>query len=275
MQELFDRGRCAVLANVGTLVEPTTRKQFREKSVPMPSRLFSHNDQQEYWQGKFGQNTAGVPLGWAGRMADMLFEAGNHSRVPMNISLSGSNLWQSGQRAQAYNMSPYGLSQFFGLDRTNNNWQEKNRIITFDRLMQTGQNNPFSQQYSVIAERAEQLGVILKDSMGNTNEGGIAFPDTDPGKKLRTVLQAIAARNTLGMSRQIFFVGIGGWDSHQAQAANQPVLLGNLSEALKAFYDGTEQLGLAHNVTTFTASDFGRTLSSNGDGTDHGWGGHQ
>lgn len=275
VQALFNAGKCSIVANVGSLVEPTNRETYLNKSAIRPPKLFSHNDQQDYWHSMSAKEVASVPKGWAGRMADMMYEANGSAALPMNISLSGSNLWQSGDYGLPYNLSPYGVKLFNGFNRNNTNSMEQARIAAFDKIMAMPQDTIFAEQYGASARRTESLANTLKTSLDSVPEFATVFPNTDIGRKLKSVATTLAAKDTLGMSRQIFFVGIGGWDTHAGQLANHSRLLGEVSQGFKAFSDATEELGLANNVTTFTGSDFGRTLGSNGDGTDHGWGSHQ
>ena len=274
VQGLFEAGKLAVLANVGALTEPTTRDDYKNKRVTLPPRLFSHNDQQDFWQSLNPDNA--LPVGWAGRMADLLASANQNPQLSMNISLSGRNLLQVGQSTAPYFMSPGGVITINSLDPLSANAQERRRAATYDAVLNNTTGHLFGDEFTKMKRRAIDLAVEIDSALGRINPVTTVFPaENNLGVALRTIANMIAARDELGFSRQIFFVGVGGWDTHANQLTRHPALLTEVSQAMKAFYDATEELQVADKVTTFTASDFGRTLTTNGDGSDHGWGGHQ
>jgi len=247
--DLYSQNKLAVLANVGALVEPTSKAQYQAKSIALPPQLFSHNDQQNFVQSLQSSTQRN---GWAGRAADAFGDISTNQRLSMNISLSGSNLWQSGQKVIPYSVNPEGVESLEGADRASSDERDIARV----QLMQN------------------ILG--LQQGLAGSEQITTEFPTQNPmASRLKMTAQLIAARSTLGVNKQTFFVGVGDFDTHGDQVRRHRVLMEQLNAALSSFYSALVELGLENNVTTFTASDFGRTLTSNGDGTDHGWGSHQ
>lgn len=273
LQSLFNGGQCAVVANIGPLLHPITRAQYQNGSVPVPPQLFSHEDQSRQWQAAWPDGDNGT--GWAGRMADALIAANGSSQVSMCMSLAGSNVWQVGNVVQPYFIGAYGLE---GLRIMEGDWtsaiRRRERFDAIRQLAVSAQAHVFERAYAGIMDRAIENQIAIQAALDSTPEPGTVFPDNFLGAQLAMVARMISIRAALGMQRQIFFVSDGGYDTHDDQIAQQEALLPNLSECLGAFYDATVELGVASEVTAFTASDFGRTLSVNGDGTDHGWGSH-
>lgn len=278
---LFEQDqKCAIVANVGPLLEPTTKAQYQAKAVRLPPQLFSHNDQQDQWHALKGEAT--LKSGWGGRIADALTSPGSATpldqSLAVNLSLSGQTLFQAGATSVPYTMGPTGPVPFFGLDGTDA--YTLARRAAFDTILRANHATVYERAYSDVQQRALLGAARINDALAtvrppNAVPFATAFPATPLGQQLKTVAELIAARDRLEVSRQIFFVATGGFDTHDAQVQDQPQLLGNLSSCLAAFYRATVELGVAAGVTTFTQSDFGRTLTSNGDGTDHAWGGNQ
>ncbi|UXI67224.1 DUF1501 domain-containing protein [Tahibacter amnicola] len=267
---LFNTGRAAVMANVGPLLYPITKPQYQAQTVPVPPQLFSHDDQANFWQTARADNPNAN--GWGGRVADMLYSGNPNQNLSMLTSLSGEALFQRGETVNQYIMSSYGVEPIGYLD----SWGNDDGVTAFNALMQSGtQAHVFERAYANKVTGAIANYEVIGSALNQVGNLTTAFPDTDLGRQLRMVARLIKARNVFDMRRQIFFVAQGGYDTHGDQTAQHPALLEELSGALKAFYDATVELNVANNVTAFTASDFGRTLSINGDGTDHGWGGHQ
>jgi len=265
LQRLFESGRLSFVANVGPLIEPTSKEQFLNKTVRIPPQLFSHKDQQEQWQSLRGENLYGS--GWGGRIADILTEAVGQQRLPTNISLSGNPLFLSGETSTAYTMGQNGPVAFSGL--------QGQRRDTLQRLLDIRYPSAYSRALAEIQRRALDTYDRVRGALRAAPAITTPFPDSLLGRQLSTVARLISVRDRLELQRQIFFVAIGGFDTHDDQDTLQPRLFETLSTALTAFYDATVELGVSGNVTTFTQSEFGRTLTSNGDGTDHGWGGTQ
>jgi uncharacterized protein (DUF1501 family) len=273
LRQLFADGNMAVLANVGALVEPTTREQFLNNRVQLPPRLFSHNDQQDFWQSL--KTDVSQPHGWAGRMADLMGSINGNSILPMNISLFGSNLMQSGQSTIPYHMSNRGVEKFALFDKSLPYPDHVRRVSAFDALMDSSSGSIFGDEYAKVKKRASRVSSDLDAILEGVDDLSTAFAEDPFSQSLKVIANTIAARESLGLCRQIFFVGIGGWDTHANQLPAHAGLLTTLSKGLSDFYQATVEMGVANEVTTFTASDFGRTLGSNGDGSDHGWSSHQ
>ena len=272
MQGLFETGKAAVVANVGPLVEPTTRDQFFNQSVTLPSQLFSHNDQQDQWHALKGAGTS--KTGWAGRIADLIRTSVATQQMATNASLFGTSLWQSADESIAYVMGQTGPLAFTGFsDDPNDITYDQKRA--FMRIVEAQYGSIYERAFAEIQQRAIAAADSVSAAIDSAPVLNTAFPNSQLGRQLETVARLIGSRDQLQMQRQIFFVATGGFDSHDDQNENQPDLLGGISEAITAFYDATVELSIADAVTTFTQSDFGRTLTSNGDGTDHAWGGNQ
>jgi uncharacterized protein (DUF1501 family) len=275
IQTLFESGNAAFVANLGPLVEPTTKTQYLDKSVKLPSQLFSHNDQQSQWHSLKGDGTS--ETGWAGRISDLIQADVTSQKMPMNSSLSGTSPFQSAEHTVAYVMGENGPLQFDGFsdDPASILFDQK---MAFQNILDAQYGSIFERGFADIQNRALAAADTVFEAIINAENSGLiatTFPDTPLGRQLSTVAKLIASRAELDMQRQIFFVGIGGFDSHDDQNQNQPGLLGGISDALAAFYNATIDIGVSESVTTFTQSDFGRTLTSNGDGTDHAWAGNQ
>ena len=272
IQGLFADGKAAFVTNVGPLVEPTTKDQYFNKSVTLPPQLFSHNDQQDQWASLRGN----VPskTGWAGRMADLIRDGVAGQQMATNASLFGANLFQSADETVAYVMGPNGPIQFEGFSTTPDDLLNEQRLA-FLRIVNAEYGSIYERGYADVQRRAIDAADRVSGAIDGAPTLNTVFPASQLGNQLRTVASLIAVRDELQMQRQIFFVATGGFDSHDDQNENQPGLLGGMSEAVTAFQSALEELSVANNVTTFTQSDFGRTLTSNGDGTDHAWGGNQ
>jgi len=266
LRDLFESGRCAVVANVGPLLAPTTKPEFQAKSVPLPPQLFSHNDQEGQWLSLRGRKVEST--GWAGRIADSMSPDLAGQSISLNVSLSGQTLFQAGRTATPYVMGRSGPTRFQNLGTGA-------RAAAFRDIAAASYDSPYERAFAESQRRALRHADAVSDALAAVPSMATSFPASPLGEQLQTVARMIAVRERLGMSRQIFFVATGGFDTHDDQLENQPGLLGNVSASLAAFHAATVELGVASSVTTFTQSDFGRTLTSNGDGSDHGWGGLQ
>jgi uncharacterized protein (DUF1501 family) len=283
---LFDTGRAAFVSNVGPLVEPTSKLQFQNQSVVLPPQLFSHNDQQDQWHSLKGATVS--KTGWAGRIADLIRDRVAGQQLATNVSLHGSSLFQSADETVAYVIGANGPVPFTGfaspeaLDDPNLTPEQRALIElfveqrnAFERVVDMPYDTVYERGFADVQRRA--LGAIdrVSAALEQAPAFNTVFPDTDLGNQLHTVARLVAVKDELQMERQIFLVEKGGFDTHDDQMQNQPLLLGDVSDSISAFYDALAEIGDADKVTTFTQSDFGRTLTSNGDGTDHAWGGIQ
>jgi uncharacterized protein (DUF1501 family) len=268
---LFETARCAVVANVGPLIAPTTKTQYQQKSVPLPPQLFSHNDQQDQWHSLRGQATS--KSGWAGRIADLVAGQLSSQQLALNVSLSGNTLFQAGEVATPYIMGASGATTFTGMG---SGATATARKTGFTNVVNATYGSVYERAYAEIQKRALKYADLVNGALAAAPTLATAFPaNSTLATQLQTVAKMIAVRERLGMSRQVFFVATGGFDTLDDQLQDQPGLLGNVSASLAAFHAATVELGVAEKVTTFTQSDFGRTLTSNGDGSDHAWGGVQ
>jgi uncharacterized protein (DUF1501 family) len=285
VQNLFNAGRAGILANTGTLITPATKSQVKANSVPLPSSLFSHFDQTAAWQAIASNLGSGERVGWGGAVADAVEAMNMNSNAMFTcISTSGNALFLAGQSSFQLNVTSagpvpiYGLTQPpFGLSSAAN---PLNSILTAD------ETNLFAKEYEVVLKRSMQAQTTLAGAMAAAGPGGVANPPQylDPmtnklannplASSLQTVARIIAGRASLGVSRQIFYVQLGSFDTHDGQAQTHAKLLTQLGAAFEYFDNVMVTMGLSNNVTSFTISDFGRTLTCNSDGTDHGWGSH-
>jgi len=272
VQQLFAQKKLAVMANVGALIEPVSKNTYKNNSVLLPPQLFSHNDQQTFMQSL---QSGARRTGWAGRAADVLDSVNANQQLSMNISVSGSNIWQSGARVVPYSIDPSGIKELANLNTQAEDIRERDRAKIYQNLLAQQQENIFQRQFARTQHLAWDLAGEVKGALDVQTPIVTAFPASQVGSGLKMVAQMIAARAALGVKRQIFFVGMGDFDTHGDQLRRHVLLLDQLSSAMQSFYNATVELGVAEQVTTFTSSDFGRTLTSNGDGTDHGWGSHQ
>jgi len=272
LQGIFEAGSAAFVANIGSLIEPTTRDDFFNGAVALPPQLFSHNDQQDQWHSLKGVNTS--KTGWAGRMADLIRTRVANQQMATNSSLFGSNLFQSADETIAYVMGPGGPLQYtgFSLDPEDILYQQR---LAFGRIVDAQYASIYERAFAGIQRRAIDAADTVAAAIASAPPLTTIFPQSQLGTQLATVAKLIAVRDQLQMQRQVFFVAAGGFDSHDDQNQNQPDLLANVSDSLAAFYAATVEMGISDSVTSFTQSDFGRTLTSNGDGTDHAWGGNQ
>jgi uncharacterized protein (DUF1501 family) len=274
---LFERGDAALVANLGPLVQPTTAEDFRQQRVPLPPELFSHVDQQAHSMS-LGSETQALP-GWGGRIADRLAERFADQRdrngLPISISLAGSNAWQNGSAGGLYTLGSSGVTRLDASLRPGPSARWTTRRNAFDTLLALGQQDDsvFVREAASTTRRARDFAESVNAALAAVTLQ-TAFPTSGLGQSLRTIARVIGARQALGQSRQVFFVGIGGWDMHDNLIADHQNLLRIVSQALAAFQQATGELGVADAVTTFTMTDFGRNLNNNGDGSDHGWGGH-
>ena len=275
LKTLFENKRTSILMNVGPLVVPTSRIQYENKSVPLPPKLFSHNDQQAYWQSSF--QTEGGAKGWGGRAADLLLSNNSKSTLTC-ISINGNALFLSGQNAISYQMSSTGATTINAI-KGKSLFGSANCAAALQTLITQQSSLPMASDYTTVTKRALDTYDGIVAAIGATASASMnaLFPSSATNTlsaQLKMVARMIEQQATFGMKRQVFMVGMGGFDLHDFLATQHPPLLQKLSSAMKEFDDAMTSLGKGSQVTAFTASDFGRTLTSNGDGSDHGWGSH-
>lgn len=274
LQTLFDQRKLAVLANVGTLVQPTSKTSYVAGQVPLS--LYSHSDQQAQWQSSVSSTLSAT--GWGGRIADKLASM-NATGFPVVTSLAGTTLFTIGKSTSSLAIPVNGSFALAGYGN-GTNAAANARLAALKAFLAAGSSNQFVTTANAIGTQALALSATMSPILANTSSSvaPIFAPlsSNTTAQALYQVAKTIEARAATGAQRQIFFVSLGNFDTHGNQAPTQQNLLAQLSPALKAFYDATVALGVASQVTTFTLSDFGRTFQpASGGGTDHAWGNHQ
>jgi len=242
--------------------------QYTGNSVPLPPKLFSHNDQQSYFQAS---NPEGATSGWGGRLGD-LFQSGNGSATLTCINATGNAVFLTGRQAIQYSVSTSGPIAL--LNNGTTLFGSTLAATTLRSIMGGPRTNLFENEHATISKRA--LDTYAQVTTALAGAPAANFPLFPAGNsladQLKIVARMIAVSQELGAKRQVFFVSLGGFDMHDNLAADHPVQVGLVANAMRAFYDTTVALGVSNMVTTFTGSDFGRTLQPNDDGSDHGWG---
>ncbi|MFK7893683.1 MAG: DUF1501 domain-containing protein [Granulosicoccus sp.] len=274
-QRLFGEGKLAVMANVGSLIRPITRQEYDDRGPAVPRQLFSHNDQTDSWLAADARGAAGV--GWAGRMIDLMYPNGAPQPSP-SISIGGNSLWQTGRRVRAFEVGTRGVgNRYLPYHRGPVKLSDAFRAMHENAAQES---NLMAREHAMTLERAEAFGNTVNSALEFAPVFSQPFPEGFLAAQLEMVAKLIAVRDRMdtNLTRQVFFVRIGGWDTHDDQAsAGTDVhanLLREVDVALSAFDDAVTELGESESVTSFTATEFGRTLTPNGSGTDHGWGGH-
>ena len=266
LKSMFDAGRLAVQLNVGPLIQPTTLAQYTSSNKtanPLPPKLFSHNDQQSVWQSDGGE---GSTHGWGGRLGDIALSSNAANSQLTCISASNNAVFVAGRDALQYQISGSGAIRIAALNGTLRNAVSAIVTRSSDHVLQN--------ECAAVTRRSMELEGTVNAALGGVTLT-TPFQTSPLARQLRVVARLIGANATLGVKRQVFFVSFGGFDNHNSLIEDHARLMTRLDGALNSFYAATVELGLADKVTTFTASDFGRTLSSNNDGSDHGWGSHQ
>ncbi len=272
LKPLFDSGQLAFQSNVGTLIEPGSAEDVRNKSVRLPAQLFSHNDQTTQWQKLNHFPGPQSNVGWGARTAD-LFASGPNANLAA-ISLSGSNNWQAGGEFSAFNIDSEGVRSYAGMDDHTAKWQMPRREA-FIQLLHAQYSNVFEKAYSELQSRALVLSTNVGAALEKRGELQTPVPANNPlAAQLAMVAKLISVKDEFSLTRQLFYVEMGGFDTHDYQLDKQPVLFGQVAEAMEFFNQALTEIGYQDDVVSFTTSDFGRSVTSNGDGTDHGWGNH-
>lgn len=277
VQTLFNSQKLAVLCNVGTLLQPITKAQYQGNTSLRPYQLFSHSDQVAQEQTSVSKNPS--QTGWGGRIADVMNGSNPGAPLPMGISIAGTSLYLTGftTRQLAIADSGTNLSNVLNLTMTNLGGGTTARRTAFDQI------RSYDNQFALIkaSEDTTNSALVASAALSTNPTITTAFPNTSLGRQLLQIARLISLRSSLGMTRQIFFTQLGGFDTHSNQVAannSQNTLLTQLSAAMNAFYNATIELGVADKVTTFTMSDFGRTFQPAGSGgavgSDHAWGNH-
>ncbi|WP_447578520.1 DUF1501 domain-containing protein [Achromobacter kerstersii] len=263
---LYDNGQMAVLLNVGPLVVPTTKAEYISARVPLPPKLFSHNDQQSYWQALAPE---GASSGWGGRLTD-LFASANAQRTFTGITAGGSTVLLAGHKVAGYRVGINGSTPIELLHRDMYGSSACTALLR--QLITQPREHLMERELSRIAAQSIDADTRLRAALADVAvPGNFGSP---LAQQLKIVARIIGARQALGARRQVFFVSQNGYDNHTGLNDTHPALLRELGQSLAVFQQALTTLGVADQVTTFTASEFGRTLGSNGNGSDHGWGSH-
>ena len=278
---LFDAGELAFQANVGSLVEPVRKAEVGYPGgKPLPAYLYSHNDQQRQWMRGHATGTH-TANGWGGLAGDKLASLNSGlTALPPTISIFGNNLYQSGASVQPYAISASGPSELARMSASGSR-ADAIRLEALNELLHAGQSQVLQDRYAGLGRTSIAVNGALRAALDPANGGDIAtvFPATQLASQLRMIARMIKVSRgpSIGHQRQIFYAGLGGFDTHdnQMDPTRHAALLSQLADALVAFRAGLQEIGMLNQVTSFTMSDFGRTLNSNGNGTDHGWGGVQ
>lgn len=263
----FQQQQLALVSAVGSLVQPLTKAEYLSGVAAKPQHLFSHNDQQDTWMR--GREPQIVSRGWGAQMLELLYQQPDFASC---VSLAGGNLWQSGAALNPFGLTSAGVPDILATRRSDVRSQTLRSITN---AIMKGQQHPLARHYAVQNSNAIERSDIMRAALAQAPDFAEVFPTGNTlAGQLKKVAQLISVREQLGVNRQVFFVRLGGFDTHGDQLTLHPVLLARLAEAMAAFQLAMAASGNSDNVTSFTMSDFGRTLSTNGDGTDHGWAGH-
>lgn len=268
LHSLYADNRLAVISNVGNLIRPTTKADFNA-STSLPQSLFAHDAQQKLWQT--GSGNLADAFGWGGSIAQGISACNTSSQAASSISVAGSNIWLNNIQENYVSLNPNAnIERMQGLSASSSTQATLEALLSASK---TEQGSPFKQQVAHAISRANDTANNLSEAVADHPVADFS-PSGRLEQQLHLVARLISAREQLNMGKQVFFVGLGGWDTHSNQNERMVPLLTELNSALSNFQASIDNMNKANSVTTFTASDFGRTLTSNGDGTDHGWGGH-
>ena len=279
LKSLFDQGKFALLANVGTLAYPTTQAQYNARSVPLPLQLFSHSDQQVEWMSSVPDRA--FTSGWGGRLADLTNAFNTNPRVSMSMTLNGQNSFQVGKNIAQYAVGTGGAIALTGAGTgTSVNGL---RTAAMNDALAAQNANLFETAFGGMTTNAVTNSALLSSVITGTSPFAAQFANLNSSlaQQLHMVARLINAQSQLSLKRQVFFVRTGGFDLHDNQVVIGNTVSGahanlfrDISTSLNAFYNALSSVGAQNQVTTFSASDFGRTYNTNGDGSDHGWGSH-
>ena len=281
LRDLYEAGHAAVIGNIGTLERPVSKDEYKA-GIGLPSKLFSHNDQQSIWQSL---SPEGARSGWGGRMADILMSA-NANPVFTTISTSGNAVFLTGNAVTQYQVGTEGPVMVKALT---DSWTLGSSTLAapLRRVLARGGSQTMQSEYARVMQRSLDTSAALQAALASVavpaipttpivlpSGATVTLSNESLTKQLRMTAQLIGAGQGLGLRRQVFMVNMGGFDTHSNQMRDQPLLMAKVAQSIGYFVGALQALGLMNNVTLFTASDFGRTLTSNGDGSDHGWGSH-
>jgi len=294
IQSLYASGKLAFVSNVGTLAERVTKAQYTGSTAKLPRGLYSHSDQIQQWHTSV--TTEPRSLGWAGSAADLLHAGNTGAKVSMNVSLSGNNIWQTGNKLFSYSIgtsgstlpseynSPYDAPTVSATSRT------AIRTAAIDNLLQQEYQNLLDQTFTANLKESIEASAAFRDAFTVSTvttpfpgDADYVYPaglsaTNDParnlGQQFKAMIRTMRARQILGLRRQTFFINYGGWDHHDEVINNMDKMVDVVNRCLISYWQALGEIGLQEKVTLYTASDFARTLTSNGAGSDHAWGGN-
>ncbi len=271
LNSLFHLKKLAVLQNVGTLIEPTSLAQYKNKSVALPQKLFAHNSQKDLWETTASQ---AFREGWGGKVGDLILSHNAQSMFTC-ISTSDNALFLTGDRATALNVTSDGIVPIWAAKENSRLYNSQKAAAALRKIITSPRNNIMENHINLVTRRSMEAESLMSSALRDSGELKTQFTAGNSlAQQLKTVARLIKSRDSLGVKRQVFFVKVGDFDTHSDLLRRHGRLMAVVDDALSSFYQAIEELGMTKNVTTFTASDFGRTFSSNGDGSDHGWGSH-
>ena len=273
VQELFNQNHLSFISNIGTLISPVSKPQALTNESLLPLGLFSHSDQVQQWQTSVPHDRSSI--GWGGKIADLMQSVNANPDISMNISLGGSNIFQTGNMAVEYAIDrDEGAVGIINYENPSNSQFLQLRDRAIDNIVDSNYNDIFQKTYIDVIKKSRDANKIVSESLSQSPFLDDIFSNNDFSSALQMVARMIAVKDQLGAKRQIFFVEAGGFDNHDELLDTQAYLLEMISNGLKEFNDALIRIGAHDCVTTFTSSEFGRTLTFNGEGTDHAWGGN-
>lgn len=273
IQELFNQNKLSFISNIGTLMQPMVKDEVWQNEQSLPLGLFSHSDQIQQWQTSLPRERSSI--GWGGRIADLLGSENTNDKISLNISLAGSNIFQTGKTSVEYSLDrregAIGITRY-KLEDADHFDMARDKAV--DNIIDANYADVFKKTYIDVLKTSRDAYVQISDGLESAAQFGDLFSDTEISRQLEMVARTISIRQQLGMKRQIFFVEMSGWDHHDELLQSQAIMLTQLSQGLNQFSKALDQINMQDCVTTFTSSEFGRTLTWNGNGTDHAWGGN-
>jgi len=271
IQGLYDSGDLSFISNIGTLIAPIDKPEALTNETSLPLGLFSHSDQVQQWQTSVPNSRASV--GWGGRIADMMNSQNTNPNISMNVSLSGTNIFQTGTSSVEYSIDRNeGAVGILGYQDAWRFMALRNQAI--DNIVDAHYDDVFKKTYIDVIKNSRDANLVVSEALSSAPYLDDLFTDSDLSDSLKMIARMIASRDQLGAKRQIFFVEVDGWDNHDNLLEEHQFLLTELSEGMQQFNDALNRIDAHDCVTTFTSSEFGRTLTYNGEGTDHAWGGN-
>lgn len=273
IQELFNNGDLSFVSNIGTLISPVSKPDALDNEQLLPLGLFSHSDQVQQWQTSVPNDRSSI--GWGGRVADMMNSVNENPNISMNISLSGNNIYQTGSSSVEYTIDPYEGA--VGIIDYDNPWgsqfmELRNRAV--DNIVDAHYNDVFKKTYVDVIKNSRNANEVVSGALANSPNLDDIFSGSEFSTALKMIVRMISVREQLGAKRQIFFVEHDGWDHHGELLESQAYMLMDISNGMNELKRGLERIGALDCVTAFTSSEFARTLTYNGEGTDHAWGGN-